>query len=607
MRDFAAFLREKLEEIPERPGVYIFRNAQGKPLYIGKAKNLRNRLRAYLNPGGHPRMEALHEKAEDLEVLVTGSEAEALILESNLIKELLPRYNIRLKDDRRYPYIKVTVGETFPGIYETRDTREKEGVVYFGPYPSARSIRKALRVLLRIFPLRTCHLKLPPNKWHSPCMEYHLGRCVAPCAFPLDPQEYRKLVNGALSYLSGRTREAEEVLEHQMKEAAEKLDFERAAFLRDQLMALRGTGRTHSITGTNAPNLDVLALARAGNLALVLVLPLREGRVVGKETFLLTADRTLRDEEVMGDFIASYYTPFVPGVQALIPLPHPEEPEEARQAFRERTGMDLPLRPPRFEEEGLCAIARENAERALDAELDRRARTKHGIHPALAELKELLHLERPPIRIECTDISQLFGAHPVGSVVVFENARPKKSEYRRFRIKGVKGIDDFAMIEEVVRRRLSRLVREGKPLPDLFLIDGGKGQLSHALAAARTLGVDDQVTFLAIAKRLDELHTVDGRVLMLPRRSPALRLLQRIRDEAHRFAVSYHRKLRSKEGIRSLLDQVPGIGEKRKRALIRYFGSAERVLSASPQELMRVPGIGPLIARKIYEHLQEGA
>ncbi len=590
---------EKIKGAPAKPGVYMFRGKRGY-LYIGKAKSLRDRLSSYLSSSSGPRISRVLKYAVDLEYFVTSSDAEALLLEANFIKRYQPRYNVRLKDDKKYPYLKITVGETYPRIYPTRDLRD-DGSVLFGPYASAGAMRKTLRTVRKLFPLRTCKYKLPSKRKISPCIDYYIGKCLGPClpGFPVD--EYRKAVEGLVEFLSGKTERVIKRLEEEMKEAARKLEFEKAAFIRDQLIAVREMLRDQSVVMPGRGNKDVVAIAVGGRIALALILQVRGGKVVGKEHFVLNSGGEEDEKEIARAFINLYYTSSALPAEEIVLRPLPEEAALLEALLAERTGKKVILREPTRDELSLYEMARGNAARLLEEEMALRG-TAHLYPPSLLDLQRVLELPRVPLRIEAVDISQLFGKNPVGSVVVFLRGRPAKSEYRRFRIKEVKGIDDFSMIEEVVRRRLRRLKEEGKSYPDLFLIDGGAGQLGRALRAASEVGAED-IAFVAIAKRFDELYLPDGRRVMLSRRSQALRLLQRVRDEAHRFAVSYHRNLRRKEGLLSFLDGIPGLGEKRKMALLNYFGSVSRLLSASKEEIAKIEGFGPKTAERLYSLL----
>ncbi len=593
-------VREKIKNAPSRPGVYMFKGEKGY-LYIGKAKSLKDRLQSYLAPQNNPRIRTVLKKATDLEYIVTTSEAEALLLEANFIKWYQPRYNVRLKDDKKYPYLKLTLNERFPRIFPTRDLRD-DGSLFFGPYASAKAMRKTLRTVRKLFPIRTCKYRLPSKRKITPCIDYHIGKCLGPCVPGTSEEEYRKAVEGLIAFLSGRVEEVEERLQKEMEEAAKNLEFEKAAAIRDQLFAIREVTAGQSVVKKGGGDVDILAFAKSNKLAVALILQVRSGKVVSKEHFLLETAGEESPEEIARSFLNLYYTSATLTAQEIVLEPLPPDVKILEELLRKKTGREIRIRLPKKEERALLNIARDNVNRLLEEELEIKGIVSHGYPSSIVELQKELKLDRIPIRIEAVDISQLFGSNPVGSVVVFVMGKPAKSEYRRYRIKTVSGIDDFSMIEEVVKRRLKRIKEEGGELPDLFLIDGGAGQLSRAVRAAEELGLKG-VNFAAIAKRFDELYLPDGRRVMLPRRSAALRLLQRIRDEAHRFAISYHRNLRQKEGLRSFLDTIPGLGETRKMALLNYFGTISRLLAASKEEIQKVKGFGPKLAERLYNFL----
>lgn len=592
-----------LEEIPARPGVYLFIGKEGTILYVGKAKSLRDRLRSYLTPSDNPRIKRLQSSAQKVETILTDSEADALLLEANLIKRHQPKYNVKLKDDKKYPYLKITIQEPYPRIFLTRDLRD-DGSLIFGPFTHARSLRRTLRTIRKIFPIRTCKYKLPRKRKISPCIDYYLGICSAPCFLEVKREDYMKDVQGAIDFLSGKFDLVERKLEQEMEKASLKMEFEKASKIRDMLIALHETLRGQKTVSQRKENIDFVAFSTLGNYSMALILQVRENSVVGKENYLLDPGPERNEKEIIGSFLSQYYSTSTIVARTIIVDPVPEDRQVLEKVLKGRVGEKVRIRSPFGEEEKrLYALAEENTERLLEEEILKRGEEEKRVHPAVSALKETLKLDREPRWIEGVDISQLFGNYAVGSVVVFINGRPKKSNYRRYKIKRVRSgeIDDFRMIEEVVKRRFKRLKEKGREFPDLMLIDGGKGQLHFARKALNSLGVD--IPLVAIAKRFDELHLEDGKVLMLDRRSPALRLFQRIRDEAHRFAITYHRVLRKKGSLDSLLDSISGIGEVKRRNLIQYFGSVRNLLSASPGEISKVKGIGPSLAKRIYEFL----
>ncbi len=595
---------EKLKgrEIPEAPGVYIFRDRNGTPLYVGKAKNLKNRLRAYMREPDDPRIRQFVKKATDVEFIVTPTENDALLLEANLIKEYQPRYNIRLKDNKAYPYIMVTMREKYPRVAVVRRPKFESGNLYFGPYPNVASLRKTLRLVRRIFPIRSCKYKLPSSRQIKPCLEYHIGKCIGPCTGEVSEEEYRSLVRGVIAFLRGQTDELERELEREMLEEAQKLNFERAAVLRDQLFSIRQTKMAFRKAIT-ARSIDFVAVASSGHYAYGMVVLYRGDRIVDKHGFMMELPtKNAEPADVLASFMEQYYTSSTVTADEIVFRPMIDDLQALQELIEKNTGRKVKFREPTAIEERIYRIATENAERLLSEELERAGAIDEAPHPAVASLQKELNLDRPPLWIEAVDISHTFGEAMVGSVVVFVNGRPKKSQYRRYRIKSVEGIDDFRAIREVVYRRLRKLIESDSDLPDLMLIDGGEIQLQFALDAANELGVED-IHFIGIAKKFEELHFPDGRVVMLPYHSDALRLLQRIRDEAHRFAITYHRKIRGRDRMISVLDMIPGLSESRRIALLRYFGSIEAIHKASVKDLQKVKGIGPKLARRIYSYL----
>lgn len=594
------YIVKKINELPEKPGVYIFKDGSGTTLYVGKAKNLKHRLRSYLHTQDNPRLSKLIKKISSLEYLVTQSEAEALLLEANLIKRLQPRYNIRLKDDKKYPYLKVTVTEQYPRIYPTRDLTP-DGSLLFGPYTSAASMRKALRLLRTLFPLRTCKYKLPSKRKINPCIDYFIGKCLGPCFKDDIKNEYKLAVYGAIDFLSGKTRELEYRLEKEMLEASKNLEFERAALVRDQLLAVRGFMGDQRVVHSKHKNQDIIGIATTGSNALLLVLMLRNGKVVNKEHFLLDVPVQQEDiTEIIYEFLMLYYSTASLSADTVLVSEIPERINEVAM-MTEKRGKKIRFRIPTPSEHGLMKLAQDNAKEILQSELKWRL-GKPLIPDSLTSLQQILKLKHIPVRILAFDISQLFGTNAVGASVEFRMGKPYKSGYRRYKVRKTTGIDDYAMMREVVERRFRKELEGNEELPELVLIDGGIGQVHSAREALNILGLEE-ITLVGLAKRLDELHLETGEVVMLPHRSPALKLLQRIRDEAHRFALKYHTTLRSKNTLTSFLDTLPGVGECRKNALIRYFGSLKRLMSASPKEISQVPGIGKKLAEKIYLNL----
>ena len=588
-------VREKLKLLPENPGVYIMKDAAGKIIYVGKAIVLKNRVRQYFQSSRNhtPKVRAMVAKIADFEFIMTGSEVEALILECNLIKKHRPRYNISLKDDKSYPYVKVTVQEEFPRVFITRRV-VKDGARYFGPYTNATAVHESLRLLRRLFPLRTCR-----TLQDRPCLEYHIKRCLAPCVGKISKEDYAVFIRAVLLFLEGRTEDVEKELTFRMKRAAEAYHFELAARLRDQLAAVKKIAEKQNIV-TGAGDQDAIGLARSALGACVQVFFIRSGKMVGREHFLLQGDEDESDAALLTAFLQQYYhqAAFLPH-EVLLPCDVEEKPLlEAWLSERKQARVHLVV-PQRGTKHDLVLMAAGNAEKFLADEETRRAQTDAQTTGAVEELGHLLGLKRAPNRMECFDISHIQGAETVASMVVFEGGRPKKSDYRRFKIRSTEGKpDDFLSMREVTQRRYGDLPEE--ELPDLIVIDGGKGQLSSALEIIRGAGHAD-VPVVGLAKQF-ELVFREGESdpVVLPRHSQALYLIERIRDEAHRFAITYHRKLRGKRNLVSILDHIVGIGPARRKALWSAFGSIAKIKGASVEELAAVSGMNRPAAEAVY-------
>ncbi|MDI6907695.1 MAG: excinuclease ABC subunit UvrC [Thermoanaerobacterales bacterium] len=602
-------LAEKAASLPEQPGVYLFRDAEGTVLYVGKAVSLRARVRSYFTGAQPDKVQAMLARAAELDFIVTASEIEALILESNLIKEHRPRYNVILKDDKSYPFIKVTVNEEYPRVFITR-RQVKDGARYFGPYPSAGAVNETLRLLKKLFPFRSCTQTRFKNR--RPCLNYHIGRCLGPCTGDVDPERYAAMVREVLIFLEGRHEDLARKLAAEMQRAAEELQFERAAEIRDQLRAIETVVARQNIVSTRLEDQDAVALARDGNRGEVVVLEIRGGKLLrqGHLTVRGIADRD--DAEVLAAFIKQYYgdAAFVPP-EILLPVAPAEDAAAVEVWLSARRGGRVRLHVPRRgRKKDLVRMAAANA-----ALLQEQFAAERSGARALADLAGNLGLPGPPGRLEAFDISNIQGRETVASMVVFEDGRPNPAAYRRFRVRTVEGPNDFAAMEEVVTRRFTRaaeeqaLVRTGElslrrakflPLPDLVLIDGGKGQLGVAHAAMIRLGFGDIPVF-GLAKE-EELLFAPGRPdpLPVPPDSPAQYLLQRLRDEAHRFAVTYHRAEHVRVSLKSLLDEIEGIGPKRRRALLKAFPSIEAIRRAGVDELAAVPGMTRPAAEAIH-------
>jgi excinuclease ABC subunit C len=592
------------------------RNEAGEVIYVGKAVNLRNRVRSYFQKSAaHPlKVRVMVEHIHDLEIIVTDSEVEALILENHLIKEYSPRYNVRLKDDKTYPYIKVTVQEDFPRVLMVR-RRLNDGARYFGPYTDVTAVKKTLSFLRTLFPLRTCSKKIVEGQQDRPCLNYHIGRCLAPCAGLVSKEKYGEMIAEVIMFLEGRIDRLIPELTEKMHQAAAKLEFERAARFRNQIRGLQTLAERQKMVAQHNEDQDYLGCARYGELACVQVFFVRSGKLVGRDHFLLECSAEEDEGEILRSFLQQYYqdASYIPR-EVLIP----EELDES--AVLEdwlgglRGGRVYLRTPKRGVKRQLLDLVIKNAQVVLDETKSRQAFKEKAQEKALQELQEVADLPEPPERIEAFDISNLQGTNIVASLVVWEDGDFKSSDYRRFRIRGVEGApNDYESMREAVRRRFQRglqereeQVKDGKfaAFPDLVLIDGGKGQLSAALEVRDELGLI--MPFIALAERREELYLEgSSEPVVLPLDSPGLLLLRRIRDEAHRFALTYHRNLRGKAARTSILDEIPGVGPKRKKDLIKHFGSVKRIREASLEELQQVPGISAKLAGEIYQHMQK--
>jgi excinuclease ABC subunit C len=614
-------LEATLNTLPAKPGVYIMKGAEGKVIYVGKAINLRNRVRSYFHATSqqHPRTNKLVHNIVDIEWIVVGSELEALILEMNLIKKHRPHFNVRLKDDKRYPYIKVHWADPFPKVTVTRQMVQ-DGSRYFGPYTSVWAVHQTLDVLRRIFPYLTCDREITGQDERA-CLYYDIKLCSAPCIGVVDQSAYRQMIDDLSQFLQGRTEPIVSRLQTEMEKAAEELRFEKAASLRDQIRAIENVVERQKVISADYIDSDVLAMARSDGEACVQVFFIRGGKLIGRDYFLLEGASDASDADVMAEFLKQFYdqAPTVPP-QVLLP----EEVEEAniiRQWLGQKRsdGMVEILVPRQGIQQELIQMAAENAAETLHSLQAQWETDRHRQEQALAELREALGLSNLLNRIECYDISNTQGTAAVGSMVVFEQGVPKKSLYRRFNIRSVSGPDDFASMEEVLTRRFKRWkaaqeVGEapGKKvdpafalLPDLLMVDGGKGQLSRAVAVLEHFNLLDVVPVVSLAKQNEELfipHRLDS--LRLPRQAQSFYLVQRIRDEAHRFAITAHRNRRAKAGIASRLDLVPGIGPAKRKVLLTRFGSVDDIRDATLEELTAVPGITPGLAQALKEHLE---
>jgi excinuclease ABC subunit C len=659
----------QLKALPAKPGVYIFKNAKSDILYVGKAAVLRNRVRSYFGAthAFEPKVRQLVERIADIEFILTASAQEALLLEATLVKRHQPFFNVRLKDDKHYPYLKIDLREKWPRVEITRRIGTTPGIRYFGPFASAGSVRRSLDLVKKLFPWRSCTKEITGND-PRPCLEYFIHRCIGPCASLCTKDEYDGVIGQTIMFLEGRTDEIARDLRRDMQAASENLEFERAARLRDQVQAIERTTERQVMEVRDRTDMDVFGLARQEQEAYVQVFFVRKGLIIGRDIFQLDGTAGEADAEVLRSFVEQFYesAAFIPA-RVVLPVKIDDADLIEQWLTERRTRPVQVMVPQRGEKLQLLQRAMDNARESLQQARARWMADRSNKDQALQQLQDELNLPTLPRRIECYDISNIQGTSAVGSMVVFEDGNPKRSEYRRFRIKGVSGQNDFGMMQEVLKRRFWRARRqteqdganETEPLetgaghatgreavedalaepnagitmtepdadtnsaqpeapkgeatrdlddsfgkmPDLLIVDGGKGQVSAAHDAMRNLGVG-QIALAGLAKRFEELYVKDvSEPIVLDRTSQALYLVQRVRDEAHRFAITYHRDLRKKSGLHSALDDVPGVGPKRKKALLRKFGSVRAIKDATVEEIAATPGFTRTVAEKVLEGL----
>jgi excinuclease ABC subunit C len=603
MRETPGAILAKVPHLPETPGVYLWKDAEGKVLYVGKAKRLRSRVRSYFtaDQSGSVKTQALLRLIEDVDTIVVPDEAHALILENTLIKEHRPRFNIQLRDDKSYPYIKVTVAEPFPRVFVTRRFLD-DGSRYFGPYTDVGQMRRALNVVNRIFTVRSCHYDLPDDAPERPCLDYHIGRCLAPCVGLQSMVAYRMMIDEVLLFLEGRTAEVVKRVRQRMQNASNAMDYERAAELRDALHHLEQMEEPTVVLRVEGGDQDAVGFARDGDDACVVVLRVRGGKLVARDQRFLEHVEGESDGAILAAFLAGpYLTGSDRGAELLVPIDF-EDRELLQQSIRS-THIRIPQRGPRRE---LLDLAEQNARHLLEEFKLASSEAEERATNPVYELQRELGLTRVPRSMVCFDISTNHGTDTVASCVWFENGRPRRSEYRKFRIKTVEGTDDFASMREVIGRYFRRRLEEEKPLPDLVVVDGGRGQLSAAQQALAEIPLD--LPLASLAKKDEEIF-IPSRLesLRLPRRSPALRLLQQARDEAHRFAITFNRARRSARTVTSRLLELPGIGAKRRRALLTAFGSLEGVRGASPEAIAALPGFSVVSANRLLAALRENS
>jgi excinuclease ABC subunit C len=600
--------RRVLASLPDSPGIYVFRDAAGKVLYVGKAKSLRKRVMSYFRKGGpvedNPRIVRMLERMHDFDFVVTASETEALLLESNFIKHHRPPFNVMLRDDKSYPYVAITLAEKFPRVMITRRPH-RPGVAYFGPFAAAGKVREVIELLGRIYPYRKCRGPEPGRRSGSPCLNYHIGLCLAPCAGKVDADTYRQMINKIERLLAGKSDGLAEELRGAMETAAAAQNYEEATVLRNRLRALEHLLEKQQTSTTGLGSTDFIGIHAEGDAANVQVLQVRDGALSDRRSFFLQNVAGEDETDILEQFMIHYYsTPIGLPAEVVIPSEF-TRPEPLRELLTELKGARVEvLTAVRGKRRDLSSMAAENARLAFEQDRLREEEMKTRPARAMADLKKVLRLKRTPRRIECYDISNIGGEHPVGSMVAFQEGVPRPGHYRKFAIREAAGPDDFAMMAEVLRRRFSRgrgeIDDSFTAHPDLILVDGGAGQVSAASGALAAAGLKG-VPVIGLAKRFEEIYrSGEHRPLRLPADSPALSLLVRIRDEAHRFAITFHRQRRGRAVTGSIFDGIPGIGPVRKQAILAHFGSPERFLAASRDELEAVPGLPAKVAREVY-------
>lgn len=597
--------KDIIESIPKLPGIYIMKDHRAEILYIGKAKVLRNRVRSYFQNSRnlHPRTRIFLDKVDDIKFLTTKTEAEALILESNFIKKHQPKYNVLLKDDKHYPYLRLTTQEKFPRLEVVRRVK-KDKATYFGPYTMVKEVRETIRLIYKIFPLRQSKDKLDGSPMRRPCLNHQMGRCLAPCAGLVSSQDYSEIVQDVSLFLKGKNTTLLKDLKTKMEAASVETRYEEAAVLRDKISAVQTVIDKQKIISTSLEDQDVIAYCSEKDQAMAQVLIIRSGKMLGEKIFKLKSRKEMEEDETLSSFLKQYYAD-----ESILPaavlLPHPiEDADLIASWLSDKKGTCVSIEVPVIgKKRDLIKMAEENASFAMRMESDK---GEVGTR-SLEELQTALNLKHFPEIIEGFDLSNISGSHAVGSMVVFENALAAKSKYRRYKISTVKGIDDYAMLREVMTRRYSRLLKENVPLPNLILIDGGKGHLNAGHDVLQALNLVDRLDLVCIAKGKFRNNLVTDEVylpqhkkpVLFHENSPSRFLMQRIRDEAHRFAISYHRKLRGKKTLESPLELIPGIGKKRRLMLLKKFGSLENIQKASLEELLILPGITQLLAERI--------
>ncbi len=615
-------IEEELKKIPDKPGVYIMKSINDEIIYVGKAISLKKRVRQYFQSSRNntPKVNAMVKNISEFEYIIVDNEVEALILESTLIKKHKPKYNILLRDDKSYPYIKITTNEKFPRIIKVRRVL-KDGAKYFGPYPSGYAVNNTLEIINNLYPIRMCNLNLEKDMGKKrPCLNYYIGRCLAPCQGNIDEKEYMKYIDEIIMFLNGKEEKLVEVIENKMKDASEKLDFESAARYRDQFNSLNIILEKQKVVSTNVTDQDVIGMAKGTDDSCVQIFFIRGGKIIGREHFIL--EDTFEEERgrILSSFIKQFYigTAYVP--KEIYVETEFEDMELISKWLGEKRGSKVKFKiPQRGEKSQLMEMVKDNAQGMLikhSEEIKKKKMEKEG---TLLELKNILSMDKIPMRIEAYDISDIQGIEPVGSMVVYENGDAKKSDYRRFKIRTVTGPNDYASMEEIIKRRFKRGVEEREnfkekdirfegfsSFPDLIMIDGGKGQVSIAEEVIDNMGI--RIPVCGLVK--DDYHRTrgivyNGREIYIEKNSPLFRFITRVQDEAHRFAISYHRSLRSKDIFKSQLDDIRGIGKKRKVSLLKHFGSVENIKNASLEELKKAEGMNIKAAEEVYNYFRK--
>ena len=600
------YIEEQLKQIPDKPGVYLMKDDSGEIIYVGKARSLRKRVRSYFRKGNQSyKTSIMIDHIDDFDYIVTDTEMESYILEANLIKKYHPKYNVRLKDDKTYPFIKITTYEDFPRIKKSRVVK-KDGSKYFGPFADVDAIYKTINILKDLFKLRSCNYDFSvDNQLERPCLNYYIDKCTAPCVGKISKEEYRAQIDQVIMFLSGRQKTLLNKIEEEMQAAADEQNFERAARYRDAMQAVEEISRQQKVMSEDNKDRDIIAITEDGSYCVQLLL-VKNGKLIGQEHFILEGTRGEDEREVMSSFLQQYYEQAPQLPDEILINTEINNREILADRLKQLKGKQVKIKiPQKGNKKRLIEMALKNAKQNLKKESIKKKYEEKRTVKAVEKLADYLELDELPSHIEGFDISNIQGTDPVASLVVFKNGRPSKSDYRRFKIRQKEGPDDFAMMKEVVHRRYRRLLEEDRKLPDLILIDGGKGQLNAALTVLEELGLADK-QIIGLAKREEEVFVPNRKEpIILPKSSDALHLLQRVRDEAHRFAVNYHRKLRSRRITHSMLERIPGIGPKKKKALLQHFGSLAKIRLADRSELKEVEGISDKLAEVISDYLEK--